>query len=65
METQFVTDKSGNKVAVILPIKDYEQMVEDLEDVQDVKLYDKAKKEDDGQRIPLDQYLEKRTRKNG
>ena len=43
MRTQFVTDDQGKKLAVILPIKDYNQMVDDLEELEDIKLYDKAK----------------------
>ena len=27
---QFVTDADGNKIAVILPLEDYEEMLEDL-----------------------------------
>lgn len=41
---QYITDDEGNKVAVILPIKKYEKMLEDLEMKEDVALYDKAKK---------------------
>jgi PHD/YefM family antitoxin component YafN of YafNO toxin-antitoxin module len=44
MNTQFVTDDHGKKLAVILPIKDYQKMIEDLEELEDIKLYDKAKK---------------------
>jgi PHD/YefM family antitoxin component YafN of YafNO toxin-antitoxin module len=29
-EVQFVTDVEGNKTAVILPIEEYEEMLEDL-----------------------------------
>lgn len=29
-EVQFVTDAEGNKTGVILPIEDYEEMMEDL-----------------------------------
>ncbi len=29
-EVQFVTDVEGNKTAVILPIEEYEEMMEDL-----------------------------------
>ena len=29
-EMQFVTDVKGNKTAVILPIEEYEEMLEDL-----------------------------------
>ncbi len=30
MKTQFITDNSGHKLAVILPIKDYNKMIEEL-----------------------------------
>lgn len=43
MRTQFVTDGQGKKVAVILPIKEYKKMMEDLEELEDIKLYDAAK----------------------
>jgi PHD/YefM family antitoxin component YafN of YafNO toxin-antitoxin module len=44
MRTQFVTDDHGKKLAVILPIKEYNKMVDDLEELEDIKLYDAAKK---------------------
>lgn len=44
MSTQFVTDDHGNKLAVILPIKEYNKLIADLEELEDVKLYDAAKK---------------------
>ena len=31
--SQYVTDKEGKKTAVILPIKQYEQLLEDLHDM--------------------------------
>lgn len=65
MKTQFVTDDHGKKLAVILPIEDYEKMIEELEDLKDIRLYDEAKKEDDGERIPFSEYLKKRKEKNG
>jgi hypothetical protein len=53
MKTQFVTDDHGKKLAVILPMKDYQKMVEELEDIEDVRLYDEAKKNDTGERVPM------------
>ena len=44
MKTQFITDEQGKKVAVILPIKEYDKMMEDLEELDDIKRYDAAKK---------------------
>jgi len=43
MRTQYVTDVSGRKVAVILPIKKYNEMMDELEELEDIKLYDQAK----------------------
>ena len=43
MATQFITDSKGKKIAVILPIEDYNKMIEYLEDIDDVRLYDEVK----------------------
>ena len=39
---QYITDDKGNKLAVILPLKEYRKMLEDLEALDDVRLYDEA-----------------------
>lgn len=44
MKTQFITDNKGTKVGVILPIKEYNKIMEELDDIEDVKLYDQATK---------------------
>ncbi len=44
MITQFVTDNKGKKIAVILPIKAYNKMVDELEELEDIKRYDASKK---------------------
>lgn len=38
MEMQFVTDQKGMKIAAVVPIKEYEQLVEDLHDIEIVAL---------------------------
>ncbi len=60
---QFITDDQGKKVAVILPIEEYKKMMEELEELEDIRLYDQAKKEDDGKRLLLSDYLKKRQTK--
>ncbi len=62
IKTQFVTDDYGKKLAVILPIKDYQKMLDDLEEIEDIKLYDevKARKQ---KAMPFAEYLEKRKQK--
>ncbi len=64
-KTRFITDANGKKISVVLPIKEYEHMLELLEEKEDIRLYDEvnARKE---KTIPLDDYLEKRKkRKHG
>ena len=62
---QYITDEQGNKVAVILPIQEYEKMCEDLDELEDIRLYDQAKHEDDGSRTSLTEYMQKRNAQNG
>lgn len=63
METQFLTDEKGNRTAVLLPIKKYNKLIEKLEDLEDVRLYDEAKREDDGYRISFEDYMKTRKSK--
>ena len=41
--TQYITDLKGNKISVILPIKDYESILDELEELEDIRLYDEVK----------------------
>ncbi len=42
--TTFITDNKGRKISAVLPIKKYEQLLEELEELEDIKAYDKAMK---------------------
>jgi PHD/YefM family antitoxin component YafN of YafNO toxin-antitoxin module len=33
LQAQYITDEKGNKTAVILPIEEYEELLEDLQDL--------------------------------
>lgn len=61
---QFIKDSNGNKTMVILPIAEFEQMLDGLDELDDIELYDEAKKNDTGERISMDDYLLKRKQKN-
>lgn len=63
METQFLTDEKGNRTAVLLPIKKYNKLIEKLEDLEDIRLYDEAKRKDDGYRISFEDYIKTRESK--
>lgn len=59
LHPKFVTDEKGNKSAVLLPIKEYDKLLEELEDAADVRAYEEAKKNDDGVRIPIDEVFKR------
>lgn len=62
MSTQFVIDSKGNKVAAVLPIAEYEEMMEDLEDLAAIA----RMKHEKG--IPFDEVMKKlkeRVKKDG
>jgi hypothetical protein len=60
---QYVTDDLGNRVSVILPMGTFQKILDLLEDLEDVRLYDEVKSRNET-KIPLQDYLEKRKLKN-
>ncbi|MDD4968949.1 MAG: hypothetical protein PHT07_05930 [Paludibacter sp.] len=64
---QFIKDNKGKKIFVILPAQEFETLLENLEELEDIRLYDQVRGEDDGQQIPMDEAFrmieEKRNRK--
>jgi PHD/YefM family antitoxin component YafN of YafNO toxin-antitoxin module len=59
MAPQFVIDTSGKKTGVLLSMKDYEKIIEELEELDDIKAYDKAKKRNE-KTIPLREAIKLR-----
>lgn len=59
MTPQFVIDTSGKKTGVFLSMKDYQKIVEELEELDDIKAYDKAKKRNE-KTIPLREAIKLR-----
>jgi hypothetical protein len=36
---QYITDNTGKKISVILPIKEFKTLLEELEELEDIRLY--------------------------
>ncbi|MBG7608343.1 MAG: hypothetical protein IZT59_09990 [Verrucomicrobia bacterium] len=53
MSTQFITDEKGKKVAAVVPIEEYAELMEDLEDSAAIARM-RGKKG-----IPLDEVMKK------
>ena len=54
---QFIKDANGKNSMVVLSINEFDIIMEELEELEDVKLYDEVKKEDTGDRILFSDYL--------
>ena len=51
---QFLVDDRGNKTSVLLSISDYESLMEEIDDADDVRLFDQAVDTQNGESISLD-----------
>jgi hypothetical protein len=43
LSTTFITDGKGKKISAVLPIRQYQLLLEELEELEDIRAYDKAK----------------------
>lgn len=53
---QFVTDSAGNRLAVILDLKEYETLLEAAEELEDIRAFDEAQASGD-EAIPFKQAI--------
>ncbi|MDO8589421.1 MAG: hypothetical protein Q7T82_20555 [Armatimonadota bacterium] len=54
---RFITDSTGRQVGVILNVREYRRMLRDLEELESIRTYDRAKASGD-EALPLEQALE-------
>jgi PHD/YefM family antitoxin component YafN of YafNO toxin-antitoxin module len=57
LNPQYIKDTTG-RTLVILSQKEFERLLEELEELEDIKLYDKAKKSNETS-IPIDDAFKK------
>ena len=57
MEIQYFTNAKGKKKAIVLPIKMYEKILDKLDELEDIRLYNEAKKNEESY-IPIDEAFE-------
>ena len=49
---QYIKDTAGNNL-VVLSQEEFDILMEELDELEDIRLYDEAKKNDSGERIPM------------
>ena len=56
LQEQYLTDREGNRVKVVLDMDQFQQMLEELEELDDIRAYDAAKASGD-EAIPFEQAM--------
>jgi hypothetical protein len=41
--TQFLTNEKGERIAVVISMEEYEKLLEELEDIEDIRAIEEAK----------------------
>lgn len=59
--TQYLTNEKGEKIAVVISIEEYEKLLEELEDLEDIRACAEARASGETP-IPLEQALEENRR---
>ncbi len=62
LHPKYITSSSGKKQAVVLTIEEYDHLIKELEELEDIKLYDKVKSKKESS-IRFSEYLKKRKSK--
>ncbi len=52
----YVVDKQGNRIGVLLDIKEYHKILEELEELESIRAYDVAKSSGD-EAVPFEQAI--------
>ncbi|MFL9484107.1 hypothetical protein ACI6Q2_15105 [Chitinophagaceae bacterium LWZ2-11] len=60
---QYIKDTAGKNL-VILPQKEFDALMDELDELEDIRLHDEAKKEDTGERILFSDYIKSRKSKD-
>jgi PHD/YefM family antitoxin component YafN of YafNO toxin-antitoxin module len=56
LKERFVVDGSGNRIAVLIDIQEYEKVLEALEELEAINAYDEAKASSD-EIVPFDRAI--------
>ena len=43
LHPQYITDNTGKKISAVLPINEFKTLLDELEDLEDIRLYDEGK----------------------
>lgn len=44
---QYITDNKGKKISAVLPMKEFKMLLDEIEELEDIRLYDESKKDNE------------------
>jgi hypothetical protein len=47
LHPQYITDNKGKKLSAILPMDEFKTILDELEDLEDIRLYDESKNDNE------------------
>jgi PHD/YefM family antitoxin component YafN of YafNO toxin-antitoxin module len=56
LHPEYVVDAEDKRKAVVLPVEEWEKVIDELEELEDIRLYDAAKQEP-AESIPFEQAV--------
>ena len=60
MDTRYLVDENGERVGVLLDIEEYERLMEELEELEDIRVAEEARRElesGEDEAIPFEQAV--------
>ena len=54
---EYIVDENLNRKSVILPYSEWEDIVEEMEELDDIRAYDQAKNETEDEVVPFEQAV--------
>ena len=52
---QYIKDANGDNTLVVISTKEFDALMEELEELDDIRKLDEARKNDTGERIPMEE----------
>lgn len=54
---EYIVDENLNRKSVVLPYSEWENIVEEMEELDDIRAYDQAKNETEDEVVPFEQAV--------
>jgi hypothetical protein len=57
IHAEYIVDENLNKKSVVIPYSEWQEIIEEMEELDDIRAYDRSKQEDDGDLIDFDRAV--------